>query len=200
MKYTRKEEGKDSHRNTTFRRISFLLSSHATRRPFFGVRCASCWLSLQLPFARFFPFSDFLVSSNLAIVRCIPTGAPDLIWTLKSPFIIEGAWNVLLETVQLTAPWRIQFIRWTGELWKQRCTHHCLFEVIRASRHMVVTLKPNWWFPATCQSSRPSQPTSLRMKMKTYMSSTLMEVTAAPPKVFSPWASDDSSSRQSSSY
>jgi len=99
MKHTRKE-GKDSHRNTTFRRTSFLLGSNAARRPLFGVGCASRWLSLQLTPVRFFPFSDFLVSSNLAIVRCIPPGALDLVSTLNSPFVVEGARNVFLETVK----------------------------------------------------------------------------------------------------
>jgi len=45
------------------------------------------------------PLAGYLYNSPLR-VRCIPAGAPDLISTLKSPFVVEGARNVFLETVK----------------------------------------------------------------------------------------------------
>lgn len=38
--------------------------------------------------------------SNFSSVRCLPSGAPDVVPSLKQPFAVEGARNVFLETVK----------------------------------------------------------------------------------------------------
>jgi alpha-mannosidase len=45
------------------------------------------------------PIAGYLYNSPLRL-RCLPPGAPDLMSPLKSPFVIEGARNVFLETVK----------------------------------------------------------------------------------------------------
>lgn len=44
--------------------------------------------------------SSFLYLTDYVPVRCLPPGAPDFVTPLKSPFVIEGARNVFLETVK----------------------------------------------------------------------------------------------------
>lgn len=38
--------------------------------------------------------------SNFSSVRCLPSGAPEVVPSLKQPFAVEGARNVFLETVK----------------------------------------------------------------------------------------------------
>ncbi|PPQ95115.1 hypothetical protein CVT25_011658 [Psilocybe cyanescens] len=45
------------------------------------------------------PIAGYLYNSPLR-VRCLPPGAPDVVSALKSPFVVEGARNVFLETVK----------------------------------------------------------------------------------------------------
>ena len=36
----------------------------------------------------------------MLLVRCLPPGAPDLLSSIHSPFVVENAYNVFLETVK----------------------------------------------------------------------------------------------------